>query len=212
MTPYNYIAIEGCIGAGKTELATKLSEEHNAGLLLERFADNPFLPKFYKDPIHYAFPVEIVFLEDRYEQLHSLQEKHFFENNMVIADYFIDKCLIFAKNNLDQFEYDLYSKRFNIVTRSLPKPDLILYLFNTPEALLKNIAKRGREYEKKIETTYLENIQNRYLTFLDNYSASPVLIVDVSLLDFIHSDDDYEKIKEVLKEEYCSGIHRINLN
>lgn len=211
MMPYHYIAIEGCIGAGKTELAKKLSQDFQAGLLLERFAENPFLPKFYQDPVHYAFPVEISFLEDRYEQLHTLQKEHFFDTNLIFADYFIDKCLIFAKNNLDTLEYDLYIKMFNIITGLLPKPDLILYLYNTPEALLANISKRGREYEKGIETTYLDNIQNSYLSFFESYSDTPVIIAGVSSLDFMHSDDDYARIKGLLEGIYSNEIHRITL-
>jgi len=208
---YNYIAIEGCIGAGKTTLAEMLAADFNAELILERFADNPFLAKFYKDPTHYAFPLEMTFLTDRYQQLKNLLSKRDLFTDLVVADYFIDKCAIFAKNNLQQDEYNLFLKVYEIITDFLPKPDLLIYLYNTPENLLKNIAKRGREYERGIQAAYLESIQENYLTFFRQRAQFPILIIESSALDFVSHTDDYAKIKALLQQKYEKGVHRIIL-
>jgi len=208
---YNYIAIEGCIGAGKTTLAEMLAAEFNAELILERFADNPFLAKFYKDPTHYAFPLEMTFLTDRYQQLKNLLSKRDLFTDMVIADYFIDKCAIFSKNNLQQDEYNLFLKIYDIIAGFLPKPDILLYLYNNPENLLKNIAKRGREYEKEIQAEYLQSIQDNYLTFFKQRAQFPILIVESNALDFVNNPEDYKKIKALFQQEYETGVHRIIL-
>jgi len=208
---YTYITIEGCIGAGKTTLAEMLAADFNAELILERFADNPFLAKFYKDPTHYAFPLEMTFLTDRYQQLKNLLSKRDLFTDLVIADYFIDKCAIFAKNNLQHDEYNLFLKVYEIITDFLPKPDLLIYLYNTPENLLKNIAKRGREYEQEIQATYLESIQENYLTFFRQRAQFPILIIESGALDFVNKSDDYEKIKDLLQQKYEMGVHRIIL-
>jgi deoxyadenosine/deoxycytidine kinase len=207
---YNYITIEGCIGAGKTTLAEMLAKDFNAELILERFADNPFLPKFYKDPEHYAFPVEMTFLTERYQQLKNLLSKRDLFTDLVVADYFIDKCAIFAKNNLQQDEYNLFLKVYEIITDFLPKPDILVYLYNTSENLLKNIAKRGRDYEQEIQAEYLTAIQENYLTFFKQRAQFPILIVESSTLDFVNHVEDYEKIKGLLQGEYEVGVHRIN--
>ncbi|MCL2289592.1 MAG: deoxynucleoside kinase [Bacteroidetes bacterium] len=206
---YNYIVIEGCIGAGKTTLAKMLAADFNAELILERFADNPFLAKFYKDPTHYAFPLEMTFLTDRYQQLKNLLSRRDLFTDLVVADYFIDKCAIFAKNNLQQDEYNLFLKVYEIISDFLPKPDLLIYLYNTPENLLKNIAKRGREYEQEIQAAYLESIQENYLTFFRQRARFPILIIESNALDFVNCIDDYEKIKALLQCEYGAGVHRI---
>ena len=208
---YNYISVEGCIGAGKTTLAEMLAKDFNAELILERFADNPFLAKFYKDHTHYAFPLEMTFLTDRYQQLKNLLSKRDLFTDLVVADYFIDKCAIFAKNNLQQDEYNLFLKVYEIITDFLPKPDILVYLYNTPENLLKNIAKRGRDYEQEIEAKYLNDIQDNYLTFFKQRAQFPILIVESSALDFVNRCDDYEKIKALLQFKYEIGVHRIIL-
>jgi len=208
---YYYIAIEGCIGAGKTTLAEMLAADFNAELILERFADNPFLAKFYKDPTHYAFPLEMTFLTDRYQQLKTLLSKRDLFTELVIADYFIDKCAIFSKNNLHQDEYNLFLKIYDIITDFLPKPDILIYLYNTPENLLRNIEKRGREYEQKIQAEYLEAIQENYLTFFKQRAQFPILIIESNTLDFVARYEDYEKIKALFQQEYETGVHRIIL-
>lgn len=206
---YNYIVIEGCIGAGKTTLSEMLAKDFNAELVLERFADNTFLPKFYKDPLHYAFPLEMTFLTERYQQLKSLLSKRDLFTDMVIADYFIDKCVIFSKNNLQPDEYILFTKVYEIISTYLPKPDLLIYLHNTPENLLKNIAKRGRPYEKDITESYLESIQENYLTYLKQRTNIPILIIESNQLDFVNNQAEYLKIKNLVTQSYPIGITRI---
>lgn len=206
---YNYIVIEGCIGAGKTTLAEMFARDFNSELVLERFADNCFLPKFYKDPIHYAFPVEMTFLTDRYQQLKTLLSQRDLFTNSVIADYFIDKCIIFSKNNLQSDEYNLYTKVYDIISTYLPKPDIIIYLYNNTEKLLQNIAKRGREYEQEISAEYLSSIQDSYMNYLKRYTNIPILIVEAHNLDFVKNPEDYNTLKNLLSNTYPNGITRI---
>lgn len=206
---YKYIVIEGCIGAGKTTLAEMLSADMNAELILERFADNCFLPKFYKDPLHYAFPVEMTFLTDRYQQLKQLLSQRDMFTDLVISDYFIDKCIIFSKNNLQTDEYNLYTKVYDIISTYLPKPDLLIYLYNNSDRLLQNIAKRGRSFEQDITAEYLDNIQDSYMTYLKQHPNLPILIVEARDLDFVQYPEDYNKIKRLLDKEYPVGITRI---
>lgn len=206
---YNYIVIEGCIGAGKTSLAEMFAQDFNAELVLERFADNTFLPKFYKDPEHYAFPLEMTFLTERYQQLKTLLTKRDLFTDLVIADYFIDKCVIFSKNNLQTDEYNLFTKVYEIISTYLPKPDLLIYLYNTTDNLLKNIAKRGRPYEQEITAEYLESIQENYLNYLKNRTQIPILIVESNKLDFVNNAEDYQKLKDLVSQTYPIGITRI---
>jgi len=208
---YNYIAIEGCIGAGKTTLAEMLATDFNAELILERFADNPFLAKFYKEPTHYAFPLEMSFLTDRYQQLKTLLSTRDLFTDLVVADYFIDKCAIFSKNNLQQDEYNLFLKVYEIISDFLPKPDILVYLYNTSENLLNNIAKRGRAYEQEIKAEYLESIQENYLTFFKQRAQFPILCIESHTLDFVNCIEDYHKIKMLFQREYEVGINRIIL-
>ena len=206
---YKYIVIEGCIGAGKTTLTEMLAEDLNAEIVLERFADNSFLPKFYKDPLHYAFPVEMTFLTDRYQQLKQLLSQRDMFKDLVISDYFIDKCIIFSKNNLQPDEYNLYTKVYDIISTYLPKPDLLIYLYNNTDRLLRNIAKRGRSYEQEITADYLNNIQDSYMTYLKQHPNLPILIVEARDLDFVQNPEDYQKIKDLLNRQYPIGITRV---
>lgn len=207
--PYNYIVVEGCIGAGKTTLSKMLAEEYNAELVLERFADNPFLPKFYKDPVHYAFPVEMTFLMDRYQQLKNLLSARDLFTDFVIGDYFIDKCIIFSKNNLLADEYNLYKNVFDTISSFLPKPDLILYLYNDTDHLLKNIAHRGRDYEQDITAEYLAGIQESYLSYFRQHANIPILLVETATLDFVHVPEDFIRIRQLIEQKYPVGIQRI---
>ena len=144
---YSYIAIEGNIAAGKTSLATMLSEKLDAKLVLEEFAENPFLPSFYKEPDKYAFQLELSFLAERYQQiLRELSNRNLFHQT-IISDYIIHKCLIFSRTNLDKQTFQLYNQLYQLIIRSMPRPELVLYLYNDIDRLLHNIAKRGREYE-----------------------------------------------------------------
>ena len=163
---YNYISIEGTIGAGKTTLAEMLSSHYGADLILEQFEDNPFLPKFYEEPERYAFPVELTFLAERYQQIKRRNVGPNLFNQLAIGDYFLSKSLIFAGTNLKEDEYRLFRELFDIMFQSIPKPDLLIYLYAPVEKLQENIKMRGRAYEQDIESAYLEQIQNQYLEFL----------------------------------------------
>ncbi len=207
--PYNYVVVEGTIGAGKTTLSTMLARDYNAELVLERFADNPFLEKFYKDPVHYAFPVEMTFLMDRYQQLRNLLTARDLFTDFVLGDYFIDKCLLFSKNNLSQDEFALFKKVFDTISGFLPKPDLILYLYTNPDRLLKQIAKRNRDFEKDITKEYLSDIQEKYLTYFRENQQIPILLLDTENVDFVENPSDYQKIKTLITNHYEAGIHRI---
>lgn len=209
MIPHRYIAIEGNIGAGKTSLAKKLAEEFQAKLILEEFADNPFLPKFYDNQERYAFPVELSFLSERFSQLkRELHSEDMFAP-IVVADYFIGKCQVFAKNNLSKDEYDLFLKMYEIVEGSCPKPDLLVYLYLNVTDLQKNIRKRGRAYEQKISNDYLENIQQQYLEFIRQHEDMRILIIDTTELDFVNKNADFIALKESICRKYEAGIHRI---
>jgi deoxyguanosine kinase len=188
---FNYIAIEGNIGAGKTTLSTKLAEDCNAKLVLERFADNPFLPKFYKDQSRYAFPLEMSFLADRYQQLSDDLAQFDLFKDFVVADYHIFKSLIFAKVTLQEDEFRLYKTMFDIIHKEMPKPDLYVYLYQNTERLLSNIKKRGRSYEQEIPADYLEKINQGYLDYIKTQTDLNVLIIDVSDLDFVKKQEDY---------------------
>lgn len=188
---FNYIAIEGNIGAGKTTLATKIAEDCNAKLVLERFADNPFLPKFYKDQNRYAFPLEMSFLADRYQQLTDDLAQFDLFKDFIVADYHIFKSLIFAKVTLHEDEFRLYKTMFDIIQKEMAKPDLYVYLYQNTERLLANIKKRGRNYEQEIPGDYLEKINRGYLDYIKTQTNLNVLIVDISDLDFIKKQTDY---------------------
>ena len=188
---YNFIAIEGNIGAGKTSLATKISQDFNAKLILERFADNPFLPKFYKEPERYAFTLEMSFLADRYQQISDdLSQLDLFKDFMV-SDYDVHKSLIFSKVTLAEDEFRLYRKLFYQVYKDIARPDLYVYLYQNTERLQANIKKRGRKYEKEIQDDYLEKINSGYLSFLRNKTELNVKIIDISDKDFVKNREDY---------------------
>jgi deoxyguanosine kinase len=188
---YNYIAFEGNIGAGKTTLTTKIAEDFNAKMVLERFADNPFLPKFYKDQNRYAFPLEMSFLADRYQQLSDDLAQFDLFKDFIVADYHIFKSLIFAKITLAEDEYRLYRNLFTIIYKEMPKPDLYIYLYQNTTRLLQNIKKRGRGYEQNISEEYLDKINTGYLDYIKSQLDLNVLIIDVSDLDFVKNQSDY---------------------
>ncbi len=206
---YNYIVIEGNIGAGKTSLATRISAELNASLVLEQFEENSFLPKFYEDPARYAFPLELSFLADRYQQLKNHFNQPDLFTSFTIADYFIFKSLIFASRNLEQLEFGLYGKLFNIVSSVVPKPDLLVYLYLNLDNLKKNIEKRGRAYEQNIQFDYLEKIQTGYLGFLRQQSDLRILLIDTNNLDFVQKEKDYQWVKGMILKEYPVGMTRV---
>ena len=188
---YNYLAIEGNIGAGKTSLATKISHDFNAKLILERFADNPFLPKFYEDAKRYAFTLEMSFLADRYQQISDdLAQLDLFKD-FIVSDYDIFKSLIFSKITLNEDEFNVYRKLFYLMYKDMMKPDLYVYLYQNTERLQQNIKKRGRDYEQNIADDYLEKINTGYLEFLKTQKDFNVKIIDVSDRDFVENRADY---------------------
>lgn len=205
-----YLVIEGNIGAGKTTLATMLSNDLNAKLVLERFADNPFLPKFYSNPERYSFTLELSFLADRYKQLNEdLRSVPLFQS-LIIADYFFMKSLIFAKNTLSGDEYNLYRQVFEIIYNSIPKPDLYVYLHLPIDKLLSNIKKRGRDYEQTIKGEYLEELQHGYFDFFKQHPEYTFLIIDTSNLDFVSNPADYLKLKiAIFDKSYSKGMHTV---
>jgi len=207
-----YLVIEGNIGAGKTTLATMLAQDLNAKLILEQFADNPFLPQFYQNPERYSFPLELSFLAERYKQLNvDLRTGSLFQN-LTIADYFFMKSLIFARQNLTDDVYNLYRQLFEIIYKSLPKPDIYIYLYLDIDNLLENINKRGRSYEKNISREYLENIQTGYFDFFKQQKNLKILIIDTNNIDFVNNKNHFDLlIENIFNKEYKTGINRIIL-
>lgn len=210
LSPYRYISIEGNIGAGKTSLSTRIANDWGARLVLEEFAENPFLPKFYEQPERYAFPLELSFLSERFSQLkRELNTSDLFAP-IIISDYFISKCQIFAKNNLQGDEYHLFMKMFELVEASCPKPDLLVYLYLDVAELQANIRKRGRTYEAHITDAYLENIQRQYMEFIRQHQDMRVVIINTQGLDFVSHEADYLTLKTLIQREYPIGITRIS--
>ena len=210
---YNYIAIEGTLGAGKTTLASRIATDFNGKLVLEEFeADkNPFLPKFYKEPDKYSFQVEMTFLALRYQQLKDKLGALDLFHDFIISDYYVAKSLIFSRNNLQADEYQLFSRFFNIIFSDMPKPELLVYLYSDVDRLQRNIRKRGRSYEQEISNE-LANIQQGYLDFLRQQQDSMrILILDTNRLDFVASYRDYRTIIEAIDQPYEIGLHRIAL-
>lgn len=191
---YNYIAIEGNIGSGKTSLAKKIGDDYNAKLVLERFADNPFLPKFYADEERYAFPLEMSFLADRYHQLTDDIAQFDLFKNLIVSDYYIFKSLIFAQITLPKEEYRLYRKMFDIMYKEISKPDVYVFLYQNTDRLINNIKKRGRDYEQNIQAEYLDKIHQGYSSFIKSKEDLNTLIIDVSELDFVNNESDYQNI------------------
>lgn len=197
----NFLAIEGNIGAGKTTLAHKIAEDFNAKLILEGFADNPFLPKFYKDNARYAFPLEMSFLADRYSQLSDDLGQFDLFKEFIISDYYIFKSLIFSKITLEEDEYLLYKQVFDIMYKKTPKPDLYIYLYQNTDRLLENIQKRGRSYESDIPATYLDQVNQGYFNYVKTLPEGKVLVIDISDLDFVENQKDYLVILNAIQQK-----------
>lgn len=209
MIPYNFIAIEGTIGAGKTSLATRISNEFNAKIILEQFEENAFLPKFYKDQDKYAFPLEMSFMASRFQQLKDQLGNQDLFRSFTISDYYIVKSLIFARKTLPEDELFLFTRFFNFITANLPKPDLLVYLFLEVDKLQENIRKRGRTYEQEIKDEYLARIQSGYFDYFKQQQDMRILLLDTNNLDFVHNENDYKKIVDVISNQWPIGLHRI---
>ena len=194
-----YLAIEGNIGAGKTSLAQLISTEFNAHLVLERFSENPFLPRFYKNPKRYAFSLEMSFLAERYQQINDDLSQLDLFSRFVVSDYFVFKSLIFSKVTLSEDEFSLYRKLFDIIYKDTTKPDLYVYLHQSIDQLKLNIENRGREYESSIQADYLQRINDSYLEYLRTQQSFPVKIIDLTGIDFVNNRQDYLKILKEIK-------------
>lgn len=207
---YQFIAIEGNIGAGKTSLAQKLSVDFNAKIVLEEFEDNSFLPKFYKDQKRYAFPLEMSFLAARFNQLKKqILEPDIF-HEFTLSDYIFAKCILFSRITLDDDEYDLYVRLYEIINTQMKQPDMLVYLHNPIEKLQWNIANRGRAYEQNITNEYLQDLSNAYMQYINTNQHLRILIIDCTSIDFVNNEDHYNNIKALICKEYTPGIHHIN--
>ena len=207
---YSFITIEGNIGAGKTTLANLLAERLNARLILEEFADNPFLAKFYDNPAQYAFSVELFFMAERYKQQKDLVGQQDLFRTLTISDYLFTKCLLFAKVNLPDDEFRLYQRLFEIMHHQMIQPELLIYLHAPVSKLQENIKKRNRPYEQNIQNDYLYNIQQTYTHYIKQHNMK-TLFVDTSNADFIGNPKHLNTILDALEKEYEDGQHFISL-
>ncbi len=203
---YQFIAIEGNIGAGKTTLCRRLAEQFGCALVLEQFTDNPFLPFFYEQPERYAFPVELFFMTERHKQL----LEHFAEPDLfrtfTVADYFFVKTLLFARNNLNGEEFRLFQRLFSVLNATFPKPDLLLYLHRPVDVLLRQIHMRGREMERLITGEYLEELQNAYLDYFKKETETPVVVLELDGADFVQDDTVFHTIAGLLNRPFKPGL------
>jgi deoxyguanosine kinase len=207
---YHFITIEGNIGAGKTTLAHLLSKHYNARLILEEFADNPFLAKFYENPQQFAFPVELFFMAERYKQLKELLHTQDLFNSVTISDYLFTKCLLFAKVTLPMDEFRLYQRLFDIIHQQLIQPDLLIYLHSPIQKLQENIKKRNRSYEQNIPDDYLFNLQETYTHYIKQHNIK-TLFIDMSNADLLGNPLHLQTIIEALDKEYEEGQHYLSL-
>ena len=208
---YDFIAIEGNIGAGKTTLSQMLSKDFGTRLILEEFSDNPFLPMFYENPERHAFSVELFFMSERYQQIQQTMLAQDLFQQKTIADYFFMKTLLFANTTLKGEEYRLFQRFFNILNANFPKPQLLVYLHRSVEKVIEQIKHRGREYEQEISADYLLKIQTAYLEYFKVETDIPILILDVEDVDFVNNENHYHIIRDCINRSYTIGIHRISL-
>jgi len=209
--PYKYICVEGNIGSGKTTFVEMIRQEYDCEMILEEFQDNPFLPYFYQDKDRYAFSVELFFMTERYKQLQRQLLSQGLFQQFTIADYSFVKSLLFAKNNLIEEEYRLFQKMWNVLNAPFPKPDILIYFHRDIKVLRKLIDKRGRSYEKMIEGSYLQQIQDTYFEYFRNILTFPVVVIDLNELDFVKERKSYDAIKHIMASKYLPGVHRISL-
>jgi deoxyguanosine kinase len=207
---YHFITIEGNIGAGKTTLASQLSKHYNSRLILEEFADNPFLPKFYENPQQYAFPLELFFMAERFKQLKELLQQNDLFQSVTISDYLFTKCLLFAKVTLPEDEFRLYQRLFEIIHQQLIQPEILIYLHAPVSKLQANIRKRNRSYEQNIPDDYLFNLQETYTHYIKQHNIK-TLFVDASNADFLTNEKHLQVIYEALEKDYENGQHYITL-
>ncbi len=208
--PYNYVTIEGNIGAGKTSFCRMLAQEYPSTLVLEQFNDNPFLPLFYKDPERYAFTLELFFMTERFKQMQHAQTTDIFQQ-LILSDYFFTKTLLFARKNLVEEEYKLFQQLFQVLVKSIPQPELLVYFHRSTDILIKNIRKRNRGFEQDITEDYLLGIQHAYFEYFRSILSFPIVIVDLNEIDFVQNRQHYEELKLLLTKQYQPGVHRFSL-
>ncbi|MGB0885908.1 MAG: deoxynucleoside kinase [Chitinophagales bacterium] len=207
---YNFIAIEGCIGTGKTSFAKMLAQDISVPLALESFEDNPYLEKFYKDPKNNAFSLELYFMAERYNQQKRIAQKFNLFNQIVVADYAFIKSQVFANITLENpDDLQLFKMLFNIINQNIKAPDIILYLHKSTDVLLENIKKRGRTYEQNISAEYLDTLHQAYIQYLKQQSKSKVIMVDTTDLDFVKNKCDFYYLKDVLSKKYTEKFNFI---
>jgi deoxyadenosine/deoxycytidine kinase len=207
---HQFITIEGNIGAGKTTLSNILAQKLNAKLILEEFADNPFLPKFYEKPDQYAFPLELFFMAERYKQLKDFLHTQDLFQEITISDYLFTKCLLFAKVNLPDEEFRLYQKLFDIIHQQISIPDILIYLHAPVQKLQQNIKKRNRSYEQDIKDDYLFNLQETYTSYIKQHNIKTIFI-DASNADFIGNEAHVQVVLDALDKDLSQGQHYFNL-
>lgn len=207
---HHFITVEGNIGAGKTTLTHLLAKHFNARLILEEFADNPFLPKFYENPEQYAFPLELFFMAERYKQLKDMVHTKDLFQSVTISDYLFTKCLLFAKVNLPEEEFRLYQKLFDIIHQQLVFPDILIYLHAPVQKLQANIKKRNRSYEQSIPDEYLFNIQETYTSYIKQHNIKTIFI-DASNADFLGNPKHLQIVIDALDKDYENGQHYFSL-
>ena len=198
--PFKFISIEGNIGSGKTSLVNKIITDFKGKIILEEFAENPFLPDFYKEPEKHAFPLEMFFMAERFQQLSSNINNQDLFSELTVADYSFFKSKLFAQNNLKENELDLFNRLYNIMFSSIKKPDLLIYLHSDIKRLQQNIKKRGRQYERNISDNYLKSIETRYFNYINKQSSYNVLILDVTNVNFIKNQSVYAEILEAINK------------
>jgi deoxyadenosine/deoxycytidine kinase len=207
---HQFITVEGNIGAGKTTLTNLLAKHYNARIILEEFAENPFLTKFYESPAQYAFPVELFFMAERYKQLKdTLHTKDLFQS-VTISDYLFTKCLLFAKVNLPEEEFHLYQKLFDIIHQQISFPDILIYLHAPVNKLQANIKKRNRSYEQSIPDAYLFNLQETYTNYIKQHNIKTIFI-DASNADFIGNEKHLQVVIDALEKDFETGQHYFSL-
>lgn len=203
---HQFITVEGNIGAGKTTLSNKLAQKLNAKLILEEFADNPFLPKFYEKPDQYAFPLELFFMAERYKQLKDFLNTQDLFQQVTISDYLFTKCLLFAKVNLPDEEFRLYQKLFDIIHQQITVPDILIYLHAPVQKLQENIKKRNRIYEQDIKDDYLFSLQETYTSYIKQHNIKTIFI-DASNADFLNNEAHVQVVLDALDKDLTQGQH-----
>ena len=210
--PYNYIVVEGNIASGKTSFCERIAEIYGCRLILEKFDENPFLPYFYEDQERFAFAAELFFMTERIKQLQRNLINQDLFSSFTVADYGFVKSLLFARKNLNEEEYRMFTKMFNAFHGAFPNPDILVYFHRAVPELMTNIDKRGREYEQHIEADYLQTIQDSYFEYFRNILSFPVIILDVSSVDFINNKGHFQTVESLLKKSYLPGVHRISIS